>query len=308
MSRKCNAVIIYLSRKQDINDLKKSLKLLHKYFNKRFNYPIIIFHDDFSEEDKQILLREYSNIKFEYIKFKIPSWIDKTKLYHKRLGYNHMCRFFSGELFKHSAIQNYDWYWRLDSDSYLRAHINYDIFKFMEKKKYIYGYLGEPLIKEKPALVKELWVFTKKYIKDNNLQPSYLYEYLDKDGNWDRSLYYTNFEISNLDFWRSNAYTKYYNAIDQNGGIYYHRWGDHVIHFLALSMLVDQNKIYCFNDIDYSHQDFRPNKKTLVITILELFMKSILYQKILRYILKIRFLKSNSYKKFLKELLISKIF
>jgi len=281
MSKRCNAVIIYLSRKQDINDLKKNLRQLHKYFNKNYKYPIIIFHDDLSEGDEKIFLKKYSNIKFEYIKFEIPSWIDKNKSIFspKHIGYKNMCRFFSGELFKHKAIKKYDWYWRLDSDSFFHSYINYDIFKFMKKKNYVYGYLGENLIKDKPNVVKGLWDLTKKYIMDNNIQPTYLYEYLDNDGNWDRSLYYTNFEISNLDFWRSNEYMKYFNTIDKNGGIYYHRWGDHVIHFLALSMFVDKNKIYCFKDIDYSHQHFRPNKKRLLTPIWKILLKSILFRE-----------------------------
>ncbi len=49
--------------------------------------------------------------------------------------------------------------------------------------------------------------------------------------------------------------------IDKNGDIYYYRWGDHTIHLLALSMLVDEYKLYCIKDIDYSHQDYRPNRK-----------------------------------------------
>ena len=146
---------------------------------------------------------------------------------------------------------------------------------------YIYGYLGESLIKvTNPRYIVGLWDLTKKYIEDNNIQPTYLSEYLDSNGNWDHSLYYSNFEISNLNFWRSDIYKKYYNTIDQNGGIYYHRWGDAIIHFLALAMLVDKNRVYCFKDIDYSHQDFRPNKKTLIATMLNCFMKSILFKKI----------------------------
>ena len=82
----------------------------------------------------------------------------------------------------------------------------------------------------------------------------------DNSGTWDCSMCYTNFEISKLNFWRSNEYMKYFNFIDQNGGIYYNRWGDNVIHLLGISMLVDENKVYCFKDIDYSHGYFRPNQ------------------------------------------------
>jgi alpha 1,2-mannosyltransferase len=259
-----NAVIVYLSRKLDISDLKKSLKLLHKNFTKRYNYPVLIFHDDFTNEDQNTLLKIYSNIEFEELKFEVPSWIDKSQInkgsHNIRITYMHMCRFFSGEIYKHNALKNYDWYWRLDSDSYIRSPIKYDIFNVMERKGFEHGYL-ETSIKDSPKFVIGLWDLTKEFIQKNNIQPTFLKKYLDKDGEWDRSLFYTNFELSKLDFWKSEEYKRYYNIIDQNGGIYYYRWGDHTIHLLALSMLVDENKILFFKDIDYSHQNFRPNRK-----------------------------------------------
>lgn len=260
--KKLDAVILYLSRRQDIQNLKKSLKLLYKFFNKKFKYPVLIFHDDFTKQEENSLLKINKNIKFENVEFKIPPWIDQNKSFKTdfSMGYRHMCRFFSGELYKNDAIKNYDWYWRLDSDSFIHSDINYDIFNFMDKKGFIYGYLGQ-VLKDIPNAVEGLWDLTKRYIQIHNIKPKFLQKYLDNNGSWDRSLYYTNFEVSKLDFWRSDEYMKYYNYIDQNGGIYYNRWGDHVIHFLALSIFIDENKIYCFKDIDYSHQSFRPNKK-----------------------------------------------
>ncbi len=44
-----------------------------------------------------------------------------------------MCRFFCGEIYKHESIKKYDWYMRLDSDSYIHFLIKYDISNFMEK-------------------------------------------------------------------------------------------------------------------------------------------------------------------------------
>ena len=35
------------------------------------------------------------------------------------MGYRHMCRFFSGEIFKHPIMENYDNYLRLDTDSFI---------------------------------------------------------------------------------------------------------------------------------------------------------------------------------------------
>jgi len=296
-------VIVYLSRRNDFNDLKKSLFLLYRCFTKRYNYPVIIFHDDFTIEEENKLLKLYSNIKFEKIKFELPPWIDKNKPFKTNfsLGYRHMCRFFSGELFKHEAIRDYDYYWRLDSDSFLHSNISYDIFKFMKKRGYIYGYISN-LVKDGPWLVEGLWDFIKGYMKEKKIVPKFLNKYLNESGCWNFSLYYTNFEIAQLDFFRSNEYMQFYNAIDQNGGIYYYRWGDHAIHFFALSMLVEEIKIHCFKDIDYSHGNFRPNQ----IYFLHSLLKKL---KILIYIEKynLHFFKSHKYCNSLILKLIKKI-
>jgi hypothetical protein len=44
-------------------------------------------------------------------------------------------------------------------------------------------------------------------------------------GEWDRSYYYTNFEIGDLRFFRSEAYQSYFRYLDALGGFYYYRWG-----------------------------------------------------------------------------------
>ena len=36
-----------------------------------------------------------------------------------------------------------------------------------------------------------------------------------------RIIVYNNFEISDLDFWRGEAYTAYFNHLDRSGGFYY---------------------------------------------------------------------------------------
>lgn len=303
INKKCNATIVYLSRKQDINDLKKSLILLYRFFIKKYNYPIIIFNDDFTEKDERSVLSINPNIQFEKIEFKIPPWIDKKKPFKTKwsIGYRHMCRFYSGEFYKLDIMKNYDWYWRLDSDSFIHSKIPYDIFKFMEREGYIYGYLGRTL-NDGEEVVEGLWNLTKEYIQNNDIKPKFLHKFKDKVGNWDYSMYYTNFEISKLEFWRSDKYMNYYNHLDQNGGIYYHRWGDNVIHLLAISIFLDEKKVHCYKDIDYSHGYFRPNRHFRLYTLVK---KYNLQKKLIKYRLYI--IKNSKIYDILNKHLISKV-
>jgi len=44
-----------------------------------------------------------------------------------------MCRFFSGQMYEFDIIQKYDYYLRLDTDSYITTRIPYDIFELAER-------------------------------------------------------------------------------------------------------------------------------------------------------------------------------
>ncbi len=307
--KKNKAAIAYLvrSKPKDIADLKRSLSLLDVNFNDRFNYPVIIFHEDFCDSlIENIRKSTQSKLQFEQVKFEIPDFLDKEEIpefvfvdgFEFSIGFRHMCRFFSGLIFQHHALKDYDYLWRLDTDSFLLDKIDYDIFQFMQDTNYMYGYIH--ILKEHPDAVKGFWDIVKKYIQENNIKPTFLNKFT-IDGIWDRSYYYANFEISKLDFWRSEDFLKYFDNIDKSGGIYKYRWGDTIIHFLAISMFIPENRIHKFSDISYQHQDFVNNysirlnifeksKKFLIIIIVRLsnYLKrqSNIYRKLLGFIKK----------------------
>ncbi len=260
------AAIVYLARSKsgDIANLKCSLSLLDVNFNDKFKYPVIIFHEDINENlMKKIREATRSKVQFEKVIFEIPDFLNKEEIPELvyvggdcfSMGYRHMCRFFSGIIFHHPALKDYDYYWRLDTDSFLLDKIYYDVFQFMQERNLEYGYIN--IFKDEPTS-KGLWDTTKKYIEDNNIKPEFLHKFT-SNGAWDRSYYYTNFEISKLDFWRSDEFMNYFEYLDRSGGIYKYRWGDHVIHLLAISMFVPENKVHRFSDIAYQHQGFINN-------------------------------------------------
>jgi alpha 1,2-mannosyltransferase len=68
---------------------------------------------------------------------------------------------------------------------------------------------------------------------------------------------WSNFEIGDLDFWRGEAYTKYFEHLDQQGGFYYERWGDAPVHSLGASLFARKDQIHFFNEIGYRHEPFQ---------------------------------------------------
>jgi len=265
--KQIKAAIAYLvrSKRKDIADLKRSLSLLDINFNDRFNYPVIIFHEDFSDNLMENIRKStHSKLQFAKVIFEIPDFLNKEEIpefvfvdgSEFPIGFRHMCRFFSGLIFQQHILKDYDYLWRLDTDSFLLDKIDYDMFQFMHENNYVYGYIH--ILKEEPDAAKGFWDLVQKYIKENNIKPTFLNKFT-IDGIWDRSYYYANFEISKLDFWHSDDFLKYFDYVDKSGGIYKYRWGDTIIHFLAISMFIPENLIHKFSDISYQHQDFVNN-------------------------------------------------
>ena len=72
-------------------------------------------------------------------------------------------------------------------------------------------------------------------------------------------MYYTNFEVCNVNWFSSDEYMNFYNKIDESGGIMTHRWGDAPIRYLGVNMYMNPENIYGFENIDYQHGSFRTN-------------------------------------------------
>lgn len=86
---------------------------------------------------------------------------------------------------------------------------------------------------------------------------------------------WSNFEIADMNLWRTEAYTKYFDHLDASGGFYYEvsvsdsfasvpsdrdqfvqRWGDAVVHSVAAGLFQSKDQIHFFKDIGYQHDFF----------------------------------------------------
>lgn len=73
----------------------------------------------------------------------------------------------------------------------------------------------------------------------------------------DRLTVWSNFEIGDLDFWRGEAYSKFFDYLDSKGGFYYERWGDAPVHSIGAALFAHKDQIHFFSDIGYRHEPFQ---------------------------------------------------
>lgn len=266
-----NAVIIYMSRMRDVPLLYRSLTLLGMNFPKLREYPVVILHDDIDRATISNLmvalhrnLGFIPNLKFERLEFKTPEWVSEdpakytVPLEQAWMGYRHMCRYHSGGIYRDERLLKYDWYWRLDSDSYIHSPINYDPFEYMASngKEYAYMSIEDG---EVPSVVEGLWEETARFMEENSIPLTRDLADSVVDGKWACRLFYTNFEIAKFSFFRSKEYMSYFDHLDQTGNIFYKRWGDAPIHWLGVKMFLPPEKVWGVKDITYQHNAWVQN-------------------------------------------------
>ena len=225
------------------DDVIKRNSLIHKNFNIRYNYPLLIFHEGNINESHQKYIIDKSeggeNIKFINIS---EVWIlpgtggeARTHPRYGGFGFNKMCRFYSYEIYKY--LEGYDYAMRLDDDSFIESEINYDIFEDMHKNGYDYGYIRRKIDWHKKT-IDTFGKFCKNYLK-KNVNPG--------------NNFYNNFHISRVNFWNNPEIKEFFNAIEKTGNIRTCRWGDSCIQAACVKFWSTREKIKEYSDFIYTH-------------------------------------------------------
>lgn len=243
-----------------LNSLKKSLRLVKANLNPYANTPdIILFNDPGTADAINVITKQLdlpNTIKISPFKIEKPSYRPEIE---RRIpnvtGYKHMCRFWAGEVFKRKLVREYDYYMRLDCDSYLTRPIGYDPFQKLEDEGMIYGYISGGKFKDNKkfsvGLNDEFRRFEKSFSGPTTDTVDTLEEGL---------LYYTNFEVCKVKAFSESSYLDFYDHVDKSGGIYIYRWGDHTVRYAGIHLLLGNDRVKAFTDIAYTHQTFIDGK------------------------------------------------
>ncbi|KAG2157129.1 glycosyltransferase family 15 protein [Suillus clintonianus] len=268
--RRANATLVMLARNTDLNGVISSVEQLEARFNRKFNYPWVFLNDEpFSTDFKRHVasLSSAVDVSFGLIpreSWVQPDWIDEGKAQEGRnklavfRAYRNMCRFNSGFFFNHELLTPYKWYWRVEPDVRYYCDLDYDPFLFMEDRDKVYGFtISMP---EWEPTIPSLWSTVKNFVAEHPqyVSPDNSMDFLsDNSGDsYNMCHFWSNFEIADMDFWRSEAYTKFFEYLENTGGFYYERWGDAPVHSIAAALFTRKDQIHFFKDIGYKHAEF----------------------------------------------------
>ncbi|KAJ3989043.1 glycosyltransferase family 15 protein [Lentinula detonsa] len=272
---KANATLVFLARNSDLQGVLRSMESVETHFNHKFGYPwILLNEEEFTEEfQESVKSKTNASVQFGLIPSRHwyqPDWIDEAKaeqgrnalkawnvIYADSVSYRNMCRFNSGFFFHHPLLQPYRYYWRIEPDVDYFCQLQYDPFDYLKDNNKTYGFTIA--IEELEKTVSTLWQAVKEFMEQypEYIHPNNALAFLSDNGGETYNLchFWSNFEIADMDFWRGEAYTKFFEFLDLKGGFYYERWGDAPIHSIAAALFLDKNELHFFNDIGYQHSN-----------------------------------------------------
>lgn len=194
--------------------------------------------------------------------------------YWRSVKYRCMCRWWLRGWLRHA--QGYDYVMRLDDDAYLEEPIEADFFQEMRARRAVYASnkvqvdcglccygmkaFFEQRYPDKAAAVAKL--FTTLAVPSRAVQIHPLRQLLSVLGKpWtpaetiaveQPTMFYNNFCVLDVAFWRSAPVTELFDAIDADGSIFYVRWGDAPLQSIAAALLAPSPDAVVRFQFDYS--------------------------------------------------------
>lgn len=261
--------ILYLVRtsEDDLQMLNKSLGLLdaHVLPSLSERADIILFHEASFDEQYRARVAPVTggSILFQEIEFALPEYSEEirkripefyphaTHTSHRgfSMGYRHMCDFFSGSLYEQPILQGYEYYLRLDTDSFILSRIPFDIFAWMKSHDCEYSFIEPALQQDHPSVIEGLWNETRGWLQANSINTQVSPETLPEG-----MMFYTNFEMGKVSsFSKGSAYYTFYSFIRATGNIFIKRWGDAPIKYLGVNLFIKPEAIQPVYGFIYQH-------------------------------------------------------
>lgn len=280
------ATIIALVRNNEIGQIQSTIRQFEKRFNSKFQYPYTFLNDQpFTERFKE-RVRTFTKAPVNFVEISPELWNKPSNIdterekvamerlekehvaYAKKASYHNMCRFYSGGFYNLPELQQYKYYWRIEPSVRFYSDINYDVFKYLAGTGKIYGFTIN--LYDIDQSVESLFPETLKFLNagDNYkyVSPNGAFQWITENQQIPKKAktaqgystchFWSNFEIGDMDFFRGEAYSKWFEHLDATGNFYYERWGDAPVHSLGLALFADKKKIHWFRDIGYYHSPY----------------------------------------------------
>ncbi|EJT44734.1 KTR6-like protein [Saccharomyces kudriavzevii IFO 1802] len=178
-----------ITERDSMTQILQSIDEVQVKFNKNFAYPWVFLSQGELDETKKEMIKqamtdsmngnpEVVDITFAEIpeaEWKYPEWIEENKAADSLIALanipdgdsravRYQARYLAGFFWRHPALDEFDWYWRVDPGIELYCDIDYDLFRWMQDKNKVFGFTLS--MSEAKEANEKIWDVTKKFGKD----------------------------------------------------------------------------------------------------------------------------------------------
>ncbi|KAI8330808.1 nucleotide-diphospho-sugar transferase [Choanephora cucurbitarum] len=262
-------------RNEKIMDARMVARSMEDHMKNGTQYPWVLLNNqlftmEFKKHIKKVITAPVFFGKIDLEAWDYPHWIDvdraeflmleqETKGAYKgsSLSYHQLMRYHSGFFFHHPLLRDVEYTWRVEPGADYSCQMDDDMFLYMKEHNKSLGFVITML--EASQTIPTLWQrvneFTERF--PQHVLPEYetIYPWIyDEDADdYNNCHFWTNFQLADLSFFRSESYRKYFEYLDRTGNFFYERWGDAPVQTIAAALFLKKEQIHFFNDIGYTH-------------------------------------------------------
>lgn len=171
------------------------------------------------------------------------------------INYKRMCHFFFKGFLQVPYLMDYKYLMRMDDDTCILDHINFDMFRYLDQKNIAYAYSS--VWYDGAAVTRGLNQFVTKYAEQYQVQwanPVLRNATLRLDG-YPKTVpaFNTNLEIINTVRYRDPEVLHFINAVVESNNIFHRRWGDAPLRFPLAELFWQEKEIVKLDSFEHQH-------------------------------------------------------
>ncbi|KAG2190165.1 hypothetical protein INT46_002797 [Mucor plumbeus] len=277
-------------KNEELQLARSSMRSIEDRFNSHnASYPWVLlnsqhFTSDFKKYTSRVASGKVYFGQIDLEAWTYPEWIDtqRTENAIRRMIYlgiqkshslhqRQLMRYKAGLFQHHSLFNTVDYVWRVEPGSEYTCNMfqGDDPFQTMKINNKKMGFTITT--KEDSATSFSLWPATLEFMRKNphlitKADSSIMPWLVTKELQYNYCYIWSDFEIVDMEFLRSEAYQLFFQYLDLVGGFFYERWGDGPVRSIAAAMFLKREDIHFFNEIGYNHDSIKhcPFKKSLI--------------------------------------------
>ncbi|KAI7818253.1 nucleotide-diphospho-sugar transferase [Gamsiella multidivaricata] len=270
--KRANGVFVILTHEDELQKARETVRQIEDRFNRDRNYPWIVLTPlPLTTRSRNLISQltkgttTFGTIPHE--QWRLPKWIEAAMVrngdYAKmRLGMNktsllerHRWRYMSGFLAQHKLLDQYEFFWRVDPGVCILCDVEEDPMLMLKSsgQKFAWSLLStvnEASVPGALSLIERFKSTHPELIPDSRDEAFLVREAGDA---FTACTYGVETSIARVNFFRSPAYQAYFEYVDRQGPIYYHKWSDAAVTTIGLGLLAPRSDTLFLEHLGWSY-------------------------------------------------------